>query len=401
MKKKKIGLIPKLIFGIVVGILIGKFAPEIIIEILLTVSGLFSAFLKFVIPFIIIAFVTAGIADLSSDAGKLLGITAGLSYGSTILAGLTAFFVAKSLFPKFIHTASLGKTLSMDEGALSPIFSIPLEPMVDVTAAIVFAFLMGIGISYLRSMNKGQALYECFMGFQEIIVRVLEKVVIPFLPLYIAGTFANIAYTGTVGKILNIFWKVYCVIIPLHFLWIAVQFAVAGAVSGKNPVKMIKNQIPGWLTALGTQSSAATIPVNVECAKANGVSKTIREFVVPLGATIHLSGSMISITCCSMAVLMMQGKPTGMNIILPFIAMLGIAMVAAPGAPGGAIMSALPFLPMVGIPSDGGLGSLMIALYITQDSLGTACNVSGDNAIAVIIDRLNYNRNSIPQKQKG
>ena len=386
-KKKKLGLVPKLIIGILVGILIGNYAPTIVTQVLVTVAGLFSSFLKFVIPFIIIGFVTAGIADLASGAGKLLGITAGISYGSTIVAGLLAFFVASAIFPTFITPQAVANVANPEHGALEPIFSIPLEPMVDVTAAIIFAFMMGIGISGLRAQGKGEALYDCFMGFQDIVTKTLESIIVPLLPLYIAGTFANIAYTGTVAQILNIFWKVYCVIIPLHFIYILIQFSVAGAISGKNPFKMIKNQIPGWLTAVGTQSSAATIPVNVECAKKNGVSKTIREFVVPLCATIHLSGSMISITSCS--VVMMQNMPHGVDVILPFIAMLGIAMVAAPGAPGGAIMSALPFLPMVGIPSNGALGSLMIALYITQDSLGTACNISGDNAIAVVMDKIN------------
>jgi len=167
------------------------------------------------------------------------------------------------------------------------------------------------------------------------------------------------------------------------------MFFVAGAYGGKNPIQLMKNQIPGYLTAVGTQSSAATIPVNVTCAEKNGVSKQIRDFVVPLCATIHLAGSMISITCFTVAVLMMNGMPHGLSVILPYIAMLGVAMVAAPGAPGGAIMSALPFLPMVGIPSDGGLASLMIALYLTQDSFGTAANISGDNAIAVIVDKIN------------
>ena len=178
-------------------------------------------------------------------------------------------------------------------------------------------------------------------------------------------------------------------VIPLHIIYILLQFIGAGAVSGKNPFTMIKNQLPGYLTAVGTQSSAATIPVNVECAVNNGVSKEIREFCVPLCATIHLSGSIISVTSFAVAVLMMNGMDHSLTTILPFILMLGIAMVAAPGAPGGAIMSALPFLPMIGIPSDGGLASLMIALYLTQDSFGTAANVSGDNAIAVVVDHIN------------
>ena len=272
---------------------------------------------------------------------------------------------------------------------LSAIFSIPLSPMVDVTAAIVFSFTMGIGISALRNNGKGETLYNLFQEFQEIITKVLSTVIIPLLPIYIAGTFANITYAGQVWSILGIFWKVYLVVIPLHLIYLVIQFTTAGVISGINPLKMLKNQIPAYLTAVGTQSSAATIPVNVECAKSNGISKEIREFCVPLCATIHLSGSIISVTSFAVAVLMMNGMDYRISTVLPFILMLGIAMVAAPGAPGGAIMSALPFLPMIGIPSDGGLASLMIALYLTQDSLGTAANVSGDNAIAAIVDHLN------------
>ena len=389
MSKKKIGLVPKLIIGIIAGILIGSFAPEFLVKVLVTASSLFSAFLKFVIPFIIIGFVTAGIADLATGAGKLLGVTTGIAYGSTIVAGTLAFIVASLIFPSFIDPSVASQIGDPEAGMLEPIFTIPLSPMVDVTAAIVFSFTMGLGISALRNNDKGEILYNLFQEFQEIITKVLSTIIIPLLPIYIAGTFANITYAGQVWNILSIFWRVYLVVIPLHILYLIIQFTTAGFVTGKNPLKMLKNQIPGYLTAVGTQSSAATIPVNVECAKNNGVSKEIREFCVPLCATIHLSGSIISVTSFAVAVLMMNGMDHGFSTVFPFILMLGIAMVAAPGAPGGAIMSALPFLPMIGIPSDGGLASLMIALYLTQDSFGTAANVSGDNAIAAVVDHLN------------
>lgn len=389
MSKKKIGLVPKLIMGIIAGILIGSFAPEFLVKVLVTASSLFSAFLKFVIPFIIIGFVTAGIADLATGAGKLLGVTTGIAYGSTIVAGTLAFIVASLIFPSFIDSSVASQIGDPEAGMLSAKFTIPLEPMVDVTAAIVFAFTMGLGISALRNNGKGETLYRLFQEFQEIVTKVLATIIIPLLPIYIAGTFANITYAGQVWSILSIFWRVYLIVIPLHIIYLVIQFTTAGVISGKNPFKMLKNQIPGYLTAAGTQSSAATIPVNVECAKNNGISKEIREFCVPLCATIHLSGSIISITSFAVAVLMMNGMDHGFGTIAPFILMLGIAMVAAPGAPGGAIMSALPFLPMIGIPADGGLASLMIALYLTQDSFGTAANVSGDNAIAAIVDHLN------------
>ena len=389
MSKKKIGLVPKLIIGIIAGILIGSFAPEFLVKVLVTASSLFSAFLKFVIPFIIIGFVTAGIADLATGAGKLLGVTTGIAYGSTIVAGTLAFIVASLIFPSFIDPSVASQIGDPEAGMLESIFTIPLSPMVDVTAAIVFSFTMGLGISALRNNDKGEILYNLFQEFQEIITKVLSIIIIPLLPIYIAGTFANITYAGQVWNILSIFWRVYLVVIPLHIVYLVIQFTTAGFVTGKNPLKMLKNQTPGYLTAVGTQSSAATIPVNVECAKNNGVSKEIREFCVPLCATIHLSGSIISVTSFAVAVLMMNGMDHGFSTVFPFILMLGIAMVAAPGAPGGAIMSALPFLPMIGIPSDGGLASLMIALYLTQDSFGTAANVSGDNAIAAVVDHLN------------
>src|SRR5699024_10627077 len=380
---------PKLIMGIIAGILIGSFAPEFFVKIIVTASSLFSAFLKFVIPFIIIGFVTAGIADHATGAGKLLGVTTAIAYGSTIVAGTLAFIVASIIFPSFIDPSVASQIGNPEAGMLSPIFKIPLEPMVDVTAAIVFAFTLGLGISALRNHNKGEILYGLFQEFQEIITKVLSTIIIPLLPIYIAGTFANITYAGQVWNILNIFWRVYLVVIPLHIIYLIIQFTTAGAISGKNPFKMLKNQIPAYLTAIGTQSSAATIPVNVECAKNNGISKEIREFCVPLCETIHLSGSIISVTSFAVAVLTMNGIDHGFSTMLPFILMLGIAMVAAPGALGGAIMSALPFLPMISIPCDGGLASLMIALYLTQDSFGTAANVSGDNAIAAIVDYLN------------
>ena len=389
MSKKKIWLVPKLIIGIIAGILIGSFAPEFLVKVLVTASSLFSAFLKFVIPFIIIGFVTAGIADLATGAGKLLGVTTGIAYGSTIVAGTLAFIVASLIFPSFIDPSVASQIGDPEAGMLESIFTIPLSPMVDVTAAIVFSFTMGLGISALRNNDKGEILYNLFQEFQEIITKVLSIIIIPLLPIYIAGTFANITYAGQVWNILSIFWRVYLVVIPLHIVYLIIQFTTAGFVTGKNSLKMLKNQIPGYLTAVGTQSSAATIPVNVECAKNNGVSKEIREFCVPLCATIHLSGSIISVTSFAVAVLMMNGMDHGFSTVFPFILMLGIAMVAAPGAPGGAIMSALPFLPMIGIPSDGGLASLMIALYLTQDSFGTAANVSGDNAIAAVVDHLN------------
>lgn len=387
---KEIGLVPKLIIGLMAGILIGAFLPEFTIRILVTLSSLFASLLQFTIPLMILAFVISGISDLTHHAGKLLGITTLVAYSSTILAGFIAYFTATSLFPRILQLNQNIAPGSSESGTLSPLFSIELSPVLSVTSAVVLAFMLGLGIAWLKSTNQGENLYRIAGEFQQIIVKVLEKVIIPLLPLYIAGTFANITYAGQMLSILSLLWKVFLTAILLHFAYLTLMFITAGLIGKKNPVRLMKNQIPAYLTAVGTQSSAATIPVNVACAEKNGVSRQIREFVVPLCATIHLAGSMISLVCFITALMYIHHQQLTLALFLPFLFTLGIAMVAAPGAPGGAVMSALPFLPMLGIGTESILTSLLVTLYLTQDSFGTAANVSGDNAIAVIIDSINH-----------
>jgi Na+/H+-dicarboxylate symporter len=336
----------------------------------------------------ILAFVTMGIADLSQGAGKLLCITGGIAYGSSLISGSLAFLTAINLFPRFMNPSVLNSIGDPEAGMLAPFFTIPLAPVLDVTSAVVLAFILGLCISAMRGKELQDALYKPISEFAAIINAVLRGVIIPLLPLYICGTFVNMTVSGQTFVILNILWKVFLTVIILHLFYLLVLFLASGAISKKNPFVLIKNQIPGYLSAIGTQSSAATIPVNLKCAEADGVSREIRNFVIPLCANIHMAGSMITITCCVTATLLMYNMPIHLGIIVPFILTLGVAMVASPGAPGGSIMTALPFLPLVGIPADGAIASLLIALYITQDSFGTACNVSGDNAISVVIETI-------------
>ncbi len=383
---KKIGLVPRLIIAITLGIVLGLVLPSPVIRIFVTFSSLFSKYLSFVIPFMIIGFVVTGISDLRQGAGKLLGITTLIAYVSTIVAGSLSYLMATNIFPKILNFASFAAIEHPEKNLLTAYFEIPLAPMFDVTSAIVFAFIMGLSISWLRNNGEGQTTYNLFREFSKIITKLLSTSVIPLLPVYIFGTFMNMTYSGQMFTTLSIFLKVFVCVIILHILYISALFVFAGGLSGKNPFTCMKNQIPGYFTALGTQSSAATIPINLECAKRNGTSPEIREFVVPLCATIHLAGSIITITSCVVTVLMMNNMAYDVTKVFPFILVLGVAMVAAPGAPGGAIMSALPFLGMVGIAANSPLASLLIALYITQDSFGTAANVSGDNAIAIVVD---------------
>lgn len=391
-KKKKMGLVPKLIIAIIVGILIGQFLPEEVCRLVVTLSGIFSTFLKFVIPLMILAYVTMGIADLSQGAGKLLLITVALAYGSTLIAGTCSYLVSSNLFPSFMSEGAMEQIAATAGISVDPYFSMSIPPLFDTLSAVVLAFILGLCLSAMRGKEIGTALYDAMSDFSKIIDKVLHTAIIPLLPLYICGTFTDMTRSGKTFAVLSILWKVFLVVILMHLVCIFIQFVIAGTVSKKNPFVLIKNQIPGYTTAIGTQSSAATIPVNLQCAAADGISEQIRNFVVPLCANIHMAGSMITITACATAVCLMNQLPISLSTVVPFIMTLGVAMVASPGAPGGSIMTALPFLYMIfgtvaGDP-DGPICAIMVALYITQDSFGTACNVSGDNAIGVIVETI-------------
>lgn len=394
MEKKafKLGLLPKLIIAIILGILVGQFMPIWFARIVVTASGIFSTFLKFIIPLMIVAYVTMGIADLKSGAGKLLIITVAIAYASTLLAGSASYLVSSTLFPHFMSEGALDQIAATAGSSLDSYLSISIPPLLDTLSAVVLAFVLGLCLSLMRGKTIGSTLYDGMKDFSGIIDKVLNSVIIPLLPLYICGTFTDMTKSGKTFAILSILWKVFLVVIAMHLICIFIQFLVAGAISKKNPFTLIKNQIPGYATAVGTQSSAATIPVNLKCAEADGISEQIRNFVVPLCANIHMAGSMITITACATAVCLMNQLPISLMTVVPFIMTLGVAMVASPGAPGGSIMTALPFLYMIfgreaGDPN-GPICALMVALYITQDSFGTACNVSGDNAIGVIVDTI-------------
>lgn len=340
----------------------------------------------------ILAYVTMGIADLSQGAGKLLVITVILAYLSTLLAGSGSYLISASLFPHFMSANALEQIAATAGSSVESYFSLTLQPVMDTLSAVVLAFVLGLCLSAMKGKEIGHTLYDAFKDFSGIIDKILHTVIIPLLPLYICGTFTDMTRSGKTFAILGILWKVFLVVILMHMVCIAIQFCIAGAISRKNPLTLIRNQIPGYTTALGTQSSAATIPVNLQCAEADGVCAQIRNFVVPLCANIHMAGSMITISACATAVCLMNQLPISLMTVVPFIMTLGVAMVASPGAPGGSIMTALPFLYMIFGPEagnpDGPICAIMVALYITQDSFGTACNVSGDNAIGVIVDTI-------------
>ncbi|MEF9935236.1 MAG: dicarboxylate/amino acid:cation symporter [Clostridium sp.] len=381
---KKFGLLPRLILGILLGIGIGSVAPREIIAIFSTFNGIFGGFLSFTIPLIIIAFVAPAIGELGKGAGKLLGITAFIAYTSTLFAGLAAFFVNSSVFPKILSQSSvLTELVNPKNSLVAPLFTINIPPIMEVMSALVLAFVLGLGIA----VTKGNILMDGLREFHSIISKVIGKIIVPLLPLYILGVFANMTFAGQVVSIMTMFAKVLIIVILLQLTIVLIQYIVAGLVSKKNPFKLLRNMLPAYVAAIGTQSSAATIPVVLERTKKNGVSDKIADFVVPLCSTIHLSGSTINLTTCSMAVIFMSGGDISLGKMIPFIMMLGVTMVAAPGVPGGAVMAAMGlFTTMLGLPEN--MISIIVALHLTQDSFGTACNITGDGAIAVIMDKV-------------
>lgn len=379
-KKFKLGLISKIIIGIIFGLLFGSFAPDWFNRIFVTFSSIFGNFLGFIIPLLILGFVTAGIAELGTGAGRLLGITVAVAYGFTLISGFFAYFVGTVMLPSFISPGT-ASNITDSAAALESYFTVEMPPIMEVVSALILAFILGLGIAAIDS----DPLRKAADGFQKIITKVIENIVIPLLPIYIVGVFINMTHTGQVATVFSVFWKVFLIVIAMHLIVIVFQFAIGCAFSKKNLLQCLKYQVPGYMTALGTQSSAATIPVNLQCSEKMGISKGIREFVIPLCATTHMSGSTITLTTCAMAVMMLNNLPISINLFAGFIAMLGITIVAAPGVPGGAVMASLGVLELI-LGFTEPMLALMIALYIAQDSFGTACNVSGDQAVAMIVD---------------
>ncbi|UFH47445.1 dicarboxylate/amino acid:cation symporter [Flavobacterium galactosidilyticum] len=377
-------LLFKVFVAIVLGIIFGLYLPESVNRIFTTFNAFFGQFLNFAIPLIIMGLIMPAISDLGKGAGKLLLLTAAIAYGSTLFSGFMTYFVASGIFPQLLesHIATAAE-IGSSAPELTPYFTITIPPALDVMTALVFAFVIGLGLSY----QEKSSLKLVVKDFETIIMQLIENVIVPLLPLFILGIFASMSFSGKVFSILSVFINIIGVIFALHIILLLLQYTIAGIVTKQNPFKLLLRMMPAYFTALGTQSSAATIPVTLEQTLKNGVSEKIAGFVIPLCATIHLSGSTMKITSCAIALMILQGMPFDFTLFAGFIFMLGIAMVAAPGVPGGAIMAAVGILQsMLGFNDE--MIGLMIALYIAMDSFGTACNVTGDGAIALVVDRI-------------
>lgn len=382
MKLTSIGLLPRIIIAIALGIGAGYILPDWVARIFVTFNGLFSAFLGFLIPLLIVGFVAPAIAELGKQAGKMLGVTALIAYVMTFAVGVLAYFTATTSFPMLISATEYVQSGGVGH-SLSPYFTVSIEPMFTVMTALVLAFVLGLGVSKLPTT----ALKSWLDDFRSVIQWAITSVIIPCLPVYIFGIFLDMTVSGTVGTVLMTFSKIILVIFALHVAVLVLQYLLASLFSGLNPFRSLITMMPAYFTALGTQSSAATIPVTLRQTVAMGVDKDVAGFVIPLCATIHMSGSTLKIVCCALALMISHGMPYDFAMYAGFISMLAITIIAAPGVPGGAIMASLGLLSsMLGFTEAD--NALMIALYIAMDSFGTACNVTGDGAIAQIVGRI-------------
>lgn len=379
---KNLSLIQRLLLAIVLGAIFGQltFLPDAIFQFLMTVSGLFYSILNFILPLMVIGFIVSGITRLTVNAGKLLGFTLGLEYLSLIFAGLLAFVAGQTIFPLFIN--QVDTTLFDQASGIEPWFEFPIEPFFSVAEATVFSFIVGISLSFLQSKSKGATMVNFFDDFQQVISATLSGFIIPCLPFYVFCNFMNLSYSGNVLEIIKLFLPVYLLIFVIHFVYLLIMYLFGSKMAKISFTGMLKNSLPAYLMAFGTQSSAASIPVSVQSAKNNGLDEEVAEFALPLGASTHLPGSMITISSLVLAVNMISGGDTSVLAMLPFYLMTALALVAAPGVPGGGVMTALPYLGLVGLPMEGAIPSLLITLYLTQDSFGTSINVTSDQAIA-------------------
>lgn len=383
MRLPQLPLLAKVAIAILLGIGAGFILPDGISSIFITFNSLFSNFLGFVVPMLILGLVMPGIADLGKGAGRLLLLTAVLAYSFTVISGFLSYFSCEAIFPLFIQSGGAIHLLEAEGTALKPFFTINMPPIMGVMTALITAFTLGLGLTVIA----GDSLKKVMNDFRDIIIWLINHCIIPLLPLYIFGVFLNITSTGQVAALMAMFLKIIVVIFLLTFVLLLLQFTIAGLIARKNPLTLLKTMMPAYFTALGTQSSAAAIPVTLAQTIKNGVEPNLAGFVVPLCATIHLSGSTLKIVACAMAIMLSQGMNVDIMSFSGFIMMLGIAMVAAPGVPGGAIMASVGLLQsMLGF--DDSAVALMIALYIAMDSFGTACNVTGDCVIAIIVNKI-------------
>lgn len=382
MKNIKLGLFPKVVIAIIVGALLGLILPDVVVRILKTFNVIFAQLLKFVVPLLVLGLVTPSIANLGRGAGKMLLTVMIIAYCSTVCGALFSYGISSNLLPMYLTPGELSSE-AVAEKEFLPFINLKIPPICDIMTALVLSFVVGVGIIFTgaTSLKKG------FEEFGEIVKLTIEKVIIPFLPVYIFTMICEMSAKGVINVVLGTGFKVILTGVVLSIIYLIIQYCVAGIVARRNPLKMLWNIVPAYLTGFSICSSSACIPVTYECTLKNGVRKDIADFVIPLCSTVHMCGSTIKLTVTSVAVAYMFGVPITFGMFLQFALMQAIAAVAAPGVMGGVLMASVGLLSTVFGFSDT-MTTLVMTIYLALDGYGPAVNVSGDSAIAVVIDKL-------------
>lgn len=378
-------LILKLIAGIGVGTVAGLFASEQIMSIIMSVKYVLGQFIFYTVPFVIIAFIAPAITKLKFNANKMLGAGIGIAYLSAVGAATFAYVVGLWVIPHLSVPSAIESLHELPEAG----FQLSIPPVMSVMSALVLAIILGVTTLGTKAELMEKALGE----FERMIMMVIKSAVIPVLPLFIASTFAGLAYEGTLTQQLPVFIKVVLLALAGHMVWLFVLYGIAGVISGKNPWQVLKHYAPAYLTAVGTMSSAATLPVSLSSARKSDVlSKETVDFMVPLGGTIHLCGSVLTETLFVMVIsLMLYGDIPSASTMAVFVLLFGIFAIGAPGVPGGTVMASMGIV--VGVLGFDPAGvALLIAIFALQDSFGTAANVTGDGAITLMLEGL-FNKN--------
>ena len=378
MKKLLSSLPTKLLIGIIIGIVVGLIVPESFMTVLVPVKNIMGQLINFIVPLIVIGFIAPSITKLGNNASKLLGVALIIAYVSSVLAALLSMTAGYVLIP-IMNTAKEAAEL---KALPEDVFGLAIPQIMPVMSALVFSVTIGLAAVWTKAKTITAILDE----FQKIVLELVSKIVIPILPFFIACTFACLAYEGTITKQLPIFLMAVVVILVGHFIWMAVLYGVAGAYSKRNPMEVVKHYGPAYITAVGTMSSAATLSVALQCAhKSSVLRKDMVDFGVPLFANIHLCGSVLTETFfCMIVSLILYGELPSIGTMLLFVFLLGIFAIGAPGVPGGTVMASLGIVTSVlGFGPEG--TALLLAIFAIQDSFGTACNVTGDGALTLIL----------------
>ena len=378
MKKIFSSLPVKLLIGIVIGIIFGQIFPENVMSVVVPLKNILGQVINFVVPLIVIGFIAPSITKLGNNASRMLGVALMVAYTSSVLAALLSMGAGYAIIPNLPVVSEIEGLKELPED----VFGLTIPQIMNVMSALAFSILIGLAAIW----TKAKTIITILDEFQNIVLAIVSKIIIPILPVFIAFTFTCLSYDGTITKQLPVFVSAVVIVMIGHYIWLTVLYVVAGVYSGKNPIEVVKHYGPAYITAVGTMSSAATLAVALRCARK---SKVLREdlvdFGVPLFANIHLCGSVLTeVFFCMIVSKVLYGTLPDIQTLVLFCVLLAIFAIGAPGVPGGTVMASLGLITgVLGFGDDG--TALMLAIFALQDSFGTACNVTGDGALTLFL----------------